>query len=305
VDEVAGRAVFLADSADDGESELWSAPLAGPEGAAVHLSLALANNGDVEAFDSGGGFVAYAAETVSSNQANAFVVPIEGPFSQSVPLHGALPVEREVDTLRMVPSEPAPTVLLFGNLRHSTKSELYLQDLEGADAPHPLFGDLPPGTGYESSCGTVQPASFEFVVLCADLNTAGKVELFRVPVTFDGAPERLSAAFGVAGADVTRVISTPDATWVAFRADSGLDEQFNLYRARTDGAGVAERVHASPSSDRDVDAEQFAFTRDGRGLLYAADHSVDEELDLWIADSAIFRADFEWGDLEEWSAAAP
>ena len=71
--------------------------------------------------------------------------------------------------------------------------------------------------------------------------------------------------------------------------------------------GSPHRVHAVPvPAGADIVAPGgFDFTPDGEGIVYLADHDVDEKLELWISDGMVFRADFEWGDLAEWSGTAP
>jgi hypothetical protein len=144
------------------------------------------------------------------------------------------------------------------------------------------------------------------VIVCADLLTLDKIELYRLDLTFSSTPDRLSSLFQIADGDVTKVVVSPNGAWAAFRADSALDERFDLLRVPSDGSTSPVRVHAAPPSTfYDVDETAIEFTPDSAGIVYAADHETNGKLDLWISDAMVFRADFEGGGLEEWSTATP
>ena len=47
-----------------------------------------------------------------------------------------------------------------------------------------------------------------------------------------------------------------------------------------------------------------ALSPDGAGALYVG-RLTNSDPEIWISDSMVFRADFETGDLSEWSATTP
>lgn len=301
------RVLFRADTAIDEQLELWSVPLAGPATAAAHLNVALVAGGDVAAgADAFEDRVIYLADNAVDGQTQAFVVPIDGPFTSSVPLHAALGPSQLVGTAGFVPRAGDPLALMVGNLRDETKVEIYVQDPESPGEPYSLFDELPVGVGFRSSCGAGSTPDLESLVVCADLDVADKVELYRVGLDFGTAPEKLSSIITVAGADVTRVVVSTDGVWAVYRTDASADERYDLHRVRVDGVGAPQRIHAAPpSAARDVDETLFLFTPEGAGIVYAADHENDEQVDLWISDAAIFFDGFELGDSGTWSDAAP
>ena len=52
-------------------------------------------------------------------------------------------------------------------------------------------------------------------------------------------------------------------------------------------------------------APTYFYTPDGAGIVFMADLLVNNKRDLWISDDALFFADFEPGNLSEWSTATP
>jgi hypothetical protein len=303
----AGRVVFHVDSAVDEQLELWSAPLAGPSSAAVRLNGALIADGDVERYSTLGEHVVYLADDLHDHFRQAYVVPIAGPFTAGVRLHDALPAGRTVAEAVFVPQESSEPIVLFSsNLRAVDKVELFLQTLDAAEDPYPLFDEVPTGVGYRSSCGSGGPPDHSAIVICADLGALDRIVVYRLDLEFGSTPVRLSSQIVQEEANATRIVVSPDGRWTAYRADEGVNERFDLHRVPTDGSAGPQRVHAlPPSSVYDVDEEAIWFTADSRGLLYAADHDVNSQLDLWISDSMIFGAGFEIGHTGEWSSHTP
>jgi len=306
----AGRVLFRADSAVDGQLELWSVPLAGPASAAVRLNTALVASGDVDSYSSFGEHAVYVADDLTDDVYQAYSVPIVGPFTAAQRLHGILPSGRLVGLAAPLPQSgpgnPDPLVLMVSNLRAADKAELFLQTLDAADDPYPLFDELPAGVGYRSSCGSGGPPDFSAIVVCADLGIADRIAVYRLDLELGSTPELLSSEFAHADADATRIVVSPDGRWTAYRADEVVNERFDLMRVRTDGSAGPQRVHATPASSiLDVDPDQIRFTADSQGLVYAADHEVNEQLDLWISDAMIFVAGFEIGNTGEWSSDTP
>jgi Tol biopolymer transport system component len=296
------RILFRADTTIDGQLELWSVPLTGPATSAVHLNVALAPGGAISQFEPGGDRALYVAETTEAGRYEAWVVPIDGPFTASERLHGALDDDQTVAGAGWLPDTDPQLALLLGNLRDAAKLEIFVDDVDAPGSPASLFGDLPAGAGYVPSCGAGATPGFSAFVVCAEL-FAGRVQLFRLDVGFDTEPERLSNLFTVDGANVTEVVVSPDGVWAAFRADESVDERFDLYRARVDGSGSPARVHAAPAAaTRDVVPGATLFTPDGRGLVYVADHRINDHQDVWIADAMIFGDGFELDGTGSWSS---
>lgn len=299
--------LFLADTGVDAQRELWSVPVDGPATAAVHLNVALVAGGNVVDYNGDGAQVVYVVDNLVDEQMQAYIVPIGGPFTASVRLHQNLPSGGDVLAAAAVPSDPDPVAVLVGDLRADGQLEFFVQHLDGVGAPHPLFGTVPVGATLDSTCLGGALPDFSAFFECADLDSLGKVELWRFDIAFDSEPQRLSSFAAIAAADVTRAIVSPDGRFVAFRSDNNVDERFDLFRVPTDGSAFPVRVHATPASPAfDVTpGENIFFTPDSQGIVYAADHELNGQDDLWISDAMVFRADFEEGSTVAWSQTLP
>jgi hypothetical protein len=299
--------LFLADSSADETFELWSAPEAGPTGSAVKLNGSLVAGGDVLAsFAVAGDRLVYIADAAVNDAFELYLVPIAGPSQAGFRVNANLPAGGDVTGAAILASGEGPVVIALGDLRIDGKSELFVAPIDGSSAPVPVFADPPVGQGLVATCGVGFSAAPPATILCADATVAGRTHLYSAPFDLASQPELLSGP-DQAGSDVTEIKVSPTGPWVAFRHDPEVDDQFNLYRARADGIGAAERIHAVPFAAGGDIAEplSFDFTPDGRGIVYLADHDADEKLELWISDGMVFRGDFEEGNSSQWSSVVP
>lgn len=303
------RVIFTADALVNDRVELWSAPLAGPAAAAIRLNEELVANGDVQplfGFNELDGFVVFRADFQVDERFEVLLVPTAGPASASVNITGSMVAGGDVTGAAVVPVGSESYVIAVGDLRIDGKNEFHTAPGDGSGDLTPLFSAIPAGEDLHPNCAG------EFVgeelVFCADAIDLGVVLAFRVPMNRSAEPEMISTGTAGAASDVTELDVDPSGTWAYFRWDREVDERHDLYRTRADGSGEPERIHAPPlppGGDLFEDDSGFAFPPDGHGIYYLADHDVDEKLELWLADAMVFRADFEWGDLSEWTTSVP
>src|SRR6185436_10718442 len=83
------------------------------------------------------------------------------------------------------------------------------------------------------------------VVYHSDQDTAGKVELFGVPVDGSSAPLKLNQPMPTSSNDVTLSQLSADGTRVVYLADADIDERVELYSAPTDGSGPVVKLNGT------------------------------------------------------------
>src|SRR5262245_49841610 len=69
--------------------------------------------------------------------------------------------------------------------------------------------------------------------------------------------------------DVVEARYSADGTWLVYRADRDVDEDFQLFSVRTDGSGAPVRLDTVDVYGGDVEA--FALSPDGARVVYRAD----------------------------------
>ncbi len=305
--EDSSRVLFLADSSLDEQFELWSVPIAGPATAAVKLNGPLVAGGDVlNAFSAAAGQAIYTADAAIDEVFEAYLVPVDGPSQAGFRVNDDPPAGGDVTFGGIVDFDAEPFLILVGDLRVDGRSEIFTAPMDDTSAPRPLFANPPAGQGYLPSCGAGFTTDPTTIVFCADAGVAGVVRAYRTLLNPISDAVLLSTGSALAASDVSDLEVDSTGRWAAYRYDPGTDEAFELWRARVDGSGTPHRVHALPiPAGADLPTNGSAFTPDGEGLVYLADHDVDEKLELWISDGYVFRGDFEWGTTAEWSSVAP
>jgi hypothetical protein len=283
-------------------TELWSAPIAGTSADADPISGPLPSYVQFPLFETGGQ-VAYRVG-IDGTQYELHLAPTVGPPSAARVISEEPVAGGGLFSGRLHRSGATLYALASGRLRDVDQREYYAAPVAGITTVQPLFAAIPTG-GLAVLCTAGRAGAV--LVFCAETGGDGVVRLFRAPLDLGAPPEQINEGVAAANNDVTDLEVDPRGQWVAFRWDGGLDERYDLYRARVDGAGSPQRLHALPASNSaDVPAgDSFDWTPDGFGVVYVADHDVFGKRELWIADAMVFRADFEGGGTGEWSAVSP
>ncbi len=169
-------------------------------------------------------------------------------------------------------------------------TELFSVPIDGSASPLRLNAPLPAGGDVLNDFGIVPGGSR--VIYRADQSGNDVFELFSVPIDAAAPPVRLNGPL-VAGGDVSGSNSysgsafqvTPDGGRVVYLADQYADEVFELFSAAVNGSAAPRRVGGPSVPGGDV-RDPFEITRDGKRVVYMADHDTDETVELYEAPVA-------------------
>lgn len=167
----------------------------------------------------------------------------------------------------------------------SSQLELRSCPIDGTSSPVTLSGPLVTGGNVESIASS--QAAFELavdgsrVVYVADQLVNAKYELFSVPVDASSAAVRVSSPM-VPLADLLEFEISPDGDRVVYLADARMNERHELFVASIEGGATARRLNPKLVTGGDVHGG-FRISGDGRRVVYFADQSIDEVVELFTA----------------------
>ena len=232
------RVVYMAAQETTGQTELYSIPIAGPEGSWIKLNDALPAGGDVSnlQISPDSTSVIYLADQAVNNILDAWTVPIDGgtptklrPF---ITLAGST-----VYAFSAIPISPDGERVAFrANFSDLDKVELWSARVDGTGAVTRINGTL--NAGGNVTRVLFSPDSSRVVYL-ADQQTDEVFELYSVP-TAGGSAVKLNGAL-TAGGDVELAYDiSPDSSRVIYRADQQTDEKMELYSVPLAGGGATK-----------------------------------------------------------------
>ncbi len=301
--------VYRADQNVDEQFELFAVPADGS--ASAHpLVPPMVAAGDVVDFqiDAASERVVYRANALDATKVELFSVPITGPPSAAARLNADLPANPSgVDSYRLL-DDAARSVAYVADQQAAGRMELWAAPIDGSAPPRSLSGAMA-ATADVTLWGPVA-SDPDHLLFVADRILDERFDLWSTPVDGSQQPTLLDFGNTNPNGDVTSFVTSPDGRETVYRADRAQNDHFNLYATQTVNPVSQVTVNPLGLPASDVDEvfpgyPEYRFTPDGRGILFLADLDVDERLDLWIADSLIFKAGFEQGDTSEWSAAFP
>jgi len=269
--------VYLAPQDSTGVYELYSVPVAGPEGAWVKLNPELVAGGDVLEFAlaPGAARVALIADVETDGIADLWSVPVEGgTATRHRPTFTVLGSTAYEQNLQVSPDGSRAAFL--ANFSAGGPPELWSARLDGVGGVVELSGTLAPGS-------PVQP-DFAFspdgarVVYRAAQEVAGRVELYSIP-SADGTPVKLNGAL-IAEGDVMMFRISPDSSRVLYVADQEVDERFELWSVPIAG-GSAVKLNGPLVAGGDLGMRPYGISPDSSRVLYLADQEADERFELW------------------------
>ena len=318
------RVVYSVDQETTGQTELYSIPIAGPEGSWIKLNDTLPAGGDVShlQISPDSTSVIYLADQTTNNILDAWTVPIDGgtptklrPF---ITLAGSTVYEFSETPI----SPDGERVAFRANFSDLDKYELWSARVDGTGAVTRINGTM--NAGGNVTTLLFSPDSSR-VVYRADQQSDEVFELYSVP-SAGGSAVKLNGAL-TPGGDVGADEISPDSSRVIYRADQQTDEQVELYSvplagggatklngAMIPGGGVIEAL-ISPDSSRvayqasqdSANAELYSVplaggsavklnpTLPAGGNVYALAIAPNNERVVYLADQ------IEFGDFEVFS----
>lgn len=274
----AQTAVYLAPQDSTDVYELYSAPIAGPEGSWIRLNQTLVAFGDVAEFvlAPDGGRVAYVADAQTDGIFDVWSVPVAG--GTAIRLRPTITADGSTafpQYLRV--SADGSRVAFHANFSDLGELDLWSARLDGTGGVHRLSGDLAEGSSVQNDFA-FSPDGARVVYRAAG-ETPGKVELHSVPAAGGSAPVRLNGTLPAAG-DVMGFVFSPDGSRVVYLADQQVDERFELYSVPVTG-GTPVPLNGPLVAGGDIPRGDFAVAPDGARVVYRADQAEDERFELY------------------------
>jgi len=266
------RVVYIVAQETANQEELYSIPIAGPEGAWIKLNGELPTGGNVHALQISPDStrVIYIADQAANNIFDAWTIPIDGGTPDRL-RPSFTPTGSSVLDYSVYPISPDGERVLFrANFSDLDKFELWSARVDGTGPVTRLNGTLNTG-------GTIADYDFSFspdssrVVYRADQQTDGVFEIYSVP-SAGGIAVKLNGVM-TSGGVVANFEISPDSTRVIYRADQQTDGKFELYSVPLAGGG-ATKLNGALTFDGDVlDA---LISPDSSRVVYLADQATED-----------------------------
>jgi Tol biopolymer transport system component len=280
--------VYCADLEVEDRIELFSVPIAGPPSASERLNGAIIPGGGVDdlQISPDGTHVLYKANQMTVDAHEIFCVPIRGPAAAGVKLNITLPPQAYVWDSTFTPDGQR---VLYS-----------VRESPGVQNPQALYSvptSGPPGESVRLTPPLVadgEIARFQIspdgrrLVYAAERIALSQAELYSVPIEGPISSEvNLNCPLGRNGT-VPDIACSPDGLWVVYRANppySIFTDVWRLFRAPIDGPGGIYFPLTGVNSRLGNDDvwEQYKISRDSARVVYRADHSTDDVLELYMA----------------------
>jgi Tol biopolymer transport system component len=250
-------------------NQFFSVPVDG--GPVVPLSPPPAGELQWGEISSDGSTLVYLAAQETADVKELYSVPIGG--GTLTELSGPLAPGAQVHSFEISPDSSA-VLFVVGD---DAISELFSVPISGGPMTR-LNGPMEPG-GRTGQYGITADSST--VVYEADERVDGTVELFSVPIV--GGPATVLNGTLPAGSDVNSFRISPDGTIVVYNADQDTAGVHEVYAVPTLG-GTPEKLNGVLVAGGDVymsGRTGYALTPDGMTLVYRADQTTDEVIELY------------------------
>jgi Tol biopolymer transport system component len=179
------------------------------------------------------------------------------------------------------PGQSSSTVVYVADQAAFEKFELWAVDPGQGSAPVRVNGTLAADGDVD---GFVFTPAANTVVYSADQNVVGRTELYLVNLASPGASVRINPAL-TANRDVLDFTVSPDGSKVVYRADQDADDVYELYLANTASPGSAVKLSGALTNGGWV-RSGYTFSPDGTKVLYRADQSTFDRVELYMVDIA-------------------
>ncbi|MEO8276834.1 MAG: hypothetical protein ABI639_11495, partial [Thermoanaerobaculia bacterium] len=264
--------LFLLDQETTGRAELWSVPVEGGPGDAVKLSAPTGPDASVGAFGFGGDGRSVVFRINRPTSSELWTVPDDA-SSPAVRLH---PVGPPNEAIYEFFSANGRTI--FGlDLVTAGQTELWSVPSDGSAGPVRLNGDLVSGGNVIRSQLTPDG---QRAVYRADQRFDGVEELWSVPITGpSSAAVRISPDLPAFGDVMSLAQATSDGSHLLFLADTGVDNQRELWSVPVAGpAAAAVHLNVALVAGGNVITENG----DGEQVVYVADNAVAGQTQAFV-----------------------
>lgn len=292
------RVVFNADLNGTFVYELWSAPIDGPQGAALRISPAPVTEGDVDGnltrFSPDGSRVVFLGDLVTDNVSELWSVPVAGPATAAVRLNPTPTpgggISTNSDTFVAI-SPDGQTVVYYGDLATNEQFELWSSPILGpAAAAVKLNLLLCPSCDVVAAFGVIAfriAPDGSRVVFIADRTTPGSQELWSVPI---GGPAVAGTRVSPDYAGFTEISQrgysfSDDGTRVQFQGVFSAANFHDLWSAEAGGPEGNAVALADSAAVDDLPGYSPLFSPDGATVLFDGDLVGTDENWLWSRPS--------------------
>ena len=293
------RALLVADSDGDSREEIWSVPVEGPPASAVRLAEAAVDFGFIDSysfhFDGKEENVVFRGRLENVDHQEIWRAPADGlePASRLSP-----PVQHAFAAYSILypPIEGESTTIIQGNFLTRDDIGIWKVAIDGSQPNLRL--DVAPAQGV-----VWQPfgRSADYVVY-ADFEPPDSSSVWIVEPSLPVTPTRLSEPRPSPWV-ISSIRSTPNRQRVVYLGEPGTIIGQEAFAVPVEGPAEAS-VRLNPElPDGGLVIEIVTISPDSEGVLFLAEIDGVFGGELWLSDSMVFKADFEEGDVSEWSLA--
>lgn len=269
--------VYLHDAVVDGAYEIWSVPVAG--GTPTRLSGLLPSGvaPDEVAISPDSQAVVYIAQQETAGMPELFSAPIAGPEDSWTKLNPPLVDGGGVPFFGIAPG--SDRVAFVADVQTDQVFDVWSVPLAGGPALRLRPGVTQVGsTVYLSPEPRISPTG-ERVIFLANFSDLAKWQLWSARLDGTGGVVRINGTL-VAGGNVTQFAISPDGSQAVYIADQAVDGRLDLYSVPVEGGTATRLSPAAVPSGGNV-ACDFAISPDGTRVVYRADHTVDNRIELY------------------------
>lgn len=289
------RAYYLADQEVDNVFYLYSVDLlSGTPSAPVRVNLplnpALADVAeDGIAYTADSDHIIYVADQTVADVDEVFIVDLSGPTPGTpITVNGALVAGGDVLATRVQLSPDRNWLAYIADQQTDTVNELYAVDLRGALPAAPVKLNTPMVTGGDVATISWSPDSTRLIYL-ADADTDVSVEIYMVgvggftPTTAVKVNAPIPATSVVVNNVTNGFIWSPDASWVAYRADQNVEGAFELFVVPMIAGMPGAPMMVNSALPVEGDIVNMFFSPASDQIAFRGDMLVNDHTELYVS----------------------
>lgn len=287
------RIGYLADAAVDGQDELFVATVSatGVPGTAHRVNGALPSGTDVNArwlWTPNGTRVVYEAPQTGT-VTEVFLVDVSGAMPGApMRVNGTLVAGGAVGTVAtdVAVSFDGSWVSYVADQDTDNVEEVYVVNISGATpgVPNKVSGVMP---SFGDNINLKWSPTANRLVYCADQQTSGVYEIFLVNISggVASAPLKIHPtfpSFGRVAAGADEILWSPDGNWVAYRADTAVDNAFEVEAVNVSGAMPGAPIDATLPRVTGLTTDGFLWSPDSTAIAARGEGTNDNLDQLFV-----------------------